>query len=162
MIGLGGGKREWRVKTKKMVEESGRKRWINRLKEKEVSNEYAKWKKVPGQESYADGSSGAKVRMLLRGGCLPVRSNERMNWKYEDKKCVCGEIETVEHVMQECDRYQNVRNGLKNDQGNIRVLDMNEMKGYTKTSKEEDERCLACMGNIWRKRETNERLRALE
>ena len=41
----------------------------------------------PTNESFADGNVGAGVRLMARGGCLPVRGSERMTWKYEVDKC---------------------------------------------------------------------------
>ena len=50
--------------------------------------EYVQMKESPRNESFADGSVGARDRMMVRGGCLPVRGSERMTWKYDD--CRCG------------------------------------------------------------------------
>ena len=36
-------------------------------------------------EKYANGSVGVRVRLMLRGGCLPVKE-----WKYADHLCECG------------------------------------------------------------------------
>ena len=44
-------------------------------------------------ENYVDGTVGAMVRMLVRGGCLPVRGSTRMSWQYDDIHCVCGDVE---------------------------------------------------------------------
>ena len=33
---------------------------------------------------FADGNVGARVRLMVRGGCLPVKGSERMTWKYGD------------------------------------------------------------------------------
>ena len=41
-------------------------------------------KESPRNESFADGSVGARVRLMVRGGCLPVRGSERMTWEYDD------------------------------------------------------------------------------
>ena len=46
-----------------------------------------------------DGSVGARVRLTVRGGCLPVRGCERMTWKYDADCCGCGPFETEEHVL---------------------------------------------------------------
>ena len=40
-------------------------------------------KVAPGYVKYADGTVGASVTMMVIGGCLPVRTNANMNWKYE-------------------------------------------------------------------------------
>ena len=56
-------------------------------------------------ESFADGNVGAGVRLMVRGGCLPVRGSDRMTWKYDDDKCQCGLVETEKHVLFECTLY---------------------------------------------------------
>ena len=56
-------------------------------------------KESPRNESIADGSVGARVRLVVRGGCLPVRGSERMTWKYDDCRCGCGLLETEMHVL---------------------------------------------------------------
>ena len=37
---------------------------------------------------------GARLRLMVRGGCLPVRGSERMAWKYDDDCCGCVQVET--------------------------------------------------------------------
>ena len=58
---------------------------------------------------FADGSVEAGVRRMVRGGCLPVRRNEGMKWKYDDHKYRCGLVETEKHVLFECTLYGNER-----------------------------------------------------
>ena len=71
----------------------------------ERKKEYVEMKRYPRNESFADGSVGARVRMMVRGGCLLVRGNEMKAWKYGDDCCWCGQVETEEHVLFECNRY---------------------------------------------------------
>ena len=59
-------------------------------------------KESPRNESFADGSVGARVRLIVRGECLPVRGSERMTWKYDDCRYGCGLVETEMHVLFEC------------------------------------------------------------
>ena len=54
-------------------------------------------KNQPKNENYANGSVGARVRLMVRGGCLPVRGLKE--WKYDDDLCVCGTKETEIHVF---------------------------------------------------------------
>ena len=56
-------------------------------------------KECPKNESFADGNVGAGVRLMVRGGCLPLRGSERMTWKYEDDMCRCGLVETETHIQ---------------------------------------------------------------
>ena len=58
--------------------------------------EYVKMKR---NESFADRSVGARVRLMLRGGCLPVKESGRMAWKYDDDCCGCGKVEKEEHAL---------------------------------------------------------------
>ena len=56
----------------------------------------------PINESFADGSVGTIVRLMVRGGCLPERWSERMTWKYDGCRCGCGLVKTAMHVLFEC------------------------------------------------------------
>ena len=58
---------------------------------------------------FPDGSVGARVRLMVRGGCFPVRGSERMTWKYTDCRCGCGLVETEMHVLFECTLYEGER-----------------------------------------------------
>ena len=60
-------------------------------------------------DKYAHGSVGARVRLMVRGGCQPVRGSKGMEWKYDDDLCVWGTKETEMHVLLECKCYDLVR-----------------------------------------------------
>ena len=60
---------------------------------------------------YVDGSVGA----MLRGGCLPVRENTRMSWKYDNEHCVCGE------VLLDCNLYMDVIRRWKEKLASVNV-----------------------------------------
>ena len=63
-------------------------------------------KECPRRESFADGSIGGKVRlMVIRGGCLTVRGSGMMTLKYQDDLCVC-----VEKLKQRNLYYVNANN----------------------------------------------------
>ena len=47
-------------------------------------------KECPRNDSITDGNVGAGVRLMVRGGCFPVRGNKMMTWKYDDDKWRCG------------------------------------------------------------------------
>ena len=49
------------------------------------------------------------MRLMVRGGCLPVRGSKGMEWKYYDDLCVCGTKETEIYVLFECKCYDLVR-----------------------------------------------------
>ena len=89
--------------------------WMNNCGNSEILQEYAFKKQLPMIEKYVDGSVGAMVRMMVRGGCLPVRGgclpvggNTRMSWKYDDEHCVC-EVESEEHMLLDYNLYMDVR-----------------------------------------------------
>ena len=66
-------------------------------------------KSQPKNENYANGRVGARVRLKVRGGCLPVRGSKGMELKYDDDLCVCGTKETEINVLFECKFYNLVR-----------------------------------------------------
>ena len=45
------------------------------------------------------------MRLMIRGGSLPVRGSKGMEWKYGDDLCVCGTKETEIHVIFSCKFY---------------------------------------------------------
>ena len=61
--------------------------WIG-INERE--QQYVHVKSQPKNEKYANGSVGARVRLMVRGGCLSVRGSKGMEWKYDDDIYVCG------------------------------------------------------------------------
>ena len=54
-------------------------------------------KECPRNEGFANGNVGAGVRLMVSGGCLPVRGSERMTWNYD--KCRCRLVETEKQVI---------------------------------------------------------------
>ena len=77
-------------------------------------------------------SVGARVRLMVRGGFLPVRGSERMTWKYDDCRCVCGLVETEMHVLFECTLYEEERERWRGAVGYLKDgMDEYELiKGY--------------------------------
>ena len=57
-------------------------------------------------ESFTDGNVGAGGRVMVTGGCLPVKGSERMTWKYDASKYRCGLVETKKYVLFECTLYR--------------------------------------------------------
>ncbi|ELU04116.1 hypothetical protein CAPTEDRAFT_187572 [Capitella teleta] len=95
-------------KMNERVMEVGKEEWKRLLQSTELTRKYAVEKEAVKLESCADGSVGASLRMLLRGDCLPVRTNSCVHWRYreEERDRVCGERETEEHVLLDCVRYE--------------------------------------------------------
>ena len=60
------------------IREVGKQIWKNRFNDTEREKEYVQMKESPINESFADGNVGAGVRLMVRGGCLPVRGSDRM------------------------------------------------------------------------------------
>ena len=56
--------------------------------------EHVRMNECQRNERFAGGDIGVRVRLMVRGGCLPVRWNLRMAWKYDDDKRRCGLVET--------------------------------------------------------------------
>ena len=40
---------------------------------------------------------------------IPLRGNRRMPWKYDDEHYVCGEVESEEHMVLDCNIYMDVK-----------------------------------------------------
>ena len=53
--------------------------------------EYLKVKGQTKNDKYANSSVGARVRLMVMGGCLAVRGFKGMKWKYADDLCECGQ-----------------------------------------------------------------------
>ena len=91
----------WKKYIAERIQECDRRAWKDGFNDTEREKEYVQMKESPLNESFADGSVGAKVRLMVRGGCLLVRGSERMTWKYDDW-CGCGLVETEMHMLFEC------------------------------------------------------------
>ena len=83
--------------------------WMNSCGNSDRAHEYLSKKQCHRNEKYIDGSVGAMVRMMVRGGCLTVRGSTRISWKYDDTRCVCGDLESEKHVLLGCNLYVDVR-----------------------------------------------------
>ena len=73
-------------------QEYERRRWRNGFSINEKEQQYVHMKTQPKYEKYANGSMGARVILMVRGGCLPVRGSKGMEWKYDYDLCLCGTI----------------------------------------------------------------------
>ena len=111
------------------IQKSGRRAWKDGFNDTEREKEYVQMKESPRNESFADGSVGARVRLMVRGGCLPVRGSERMTWKYDDCRCGCGLVETEMHVLFECTLYEEERERWRGTVGYLKDgMDEYELK----------------------------------
>ena len=66
-------KKPWRKFEDEKIKLVGRRIWMNNGGNSDIKQEYVFKKQLPMIETCADGSVGAMVRKMLRGGCLPVR-----------------------------------------------------------------------------------------
>ena len=89
-------------------------------------------KESPRNESLADGSVGAGVRLKVRRVCFPVRVSEMMTWKYDNCRCGCGLVETEIHLLfeytlygEERERWRGVVGDLKDGMDEYEII-----KGY--------------------------------
>ena len=99
----------WKKTFGARIQVYGRRRWRNGVGIHEREQQYVHMKSQPKYEKYANGSVGARVTLMVRGGCLPIRGSKGMEWKYDDALCVCGTKETEIHVLFECKCYGMVR-----------------------------------------------------
>ena len=60
---------------------------------------FVQMKESARNDSFADASLGAEVRLMVREGCFPMRGSARMPWNYDDYRCACGLVETEMHVV---------------------------------------------------------------
>ena len=152
----------WKSLIQTQVKRIGKEMWISELRKNDRTREYADWKKEPIADVYVNGSAGAKVRMLTRCGYLPVRNNTMLDWRMEVHTCTCGEIETEDHVLFECDLYSMERiEWLKLWENEGKPNKMKCMKGYEQLSERLESLTLTCMGRIWSKRTKYERQRRI-
>ena len=94
----------WKKHICSRIREVGKQVWKNGFIDTEREKEYVQMKECPRNEGFTDGKVGARVKLMVRGGCLPVRGSDRMTWKYDDK-CRCGLVKTEKPVLFECTLY---------------------------------------------------------
>ena len=69
----------WKKYICERIQESGRRAWKDGFNDTEKEKEYVRMKESPRNEGFADVSVGARVRLMVRRGCLPVRGSERIH-----------------------------------------------------------------------------------
>ena len=84
----------WKKTLVARIQEDGRSQWRTGFGINEREQQYVHMKSQPKNEKYANGSVGARVRLMVREGCLPVRGSKGMEWKSDDDLCVWGTNET--------------------------------------------------------------------
>ena len=59
-----------------IIREYGRRLWRNGIGMNEREQQYVQVKSQPKNDKYANDSVGTRVRLMVRGGCLPVRGSK--------------------------------------------------------------------------------------
>ena len=67
-IGMKMDRKVWKKYICERIQEVGRQSWKNGFNDTEREKEYVEMKRCPRNESFADGSVGARVRLMMRGG----------------------------------------------------------------------------------------------
>ena len=90
MFGIEYDRNVWKKINIERIKEYGRRWWMNGFVINDREQEYLKVKSQPKNEKYANGSVGARTRLMVKGGCLNVIGGKEMEWKYADDLCKCG------------------------------------------------------------------------
>ena len=161
MLGMKYDRNVWKKTLVARIQEDGRRQWRNGFGINERELQYVHMKSQPKNEKYANGSVGARVRLMVRGGCLPVRGSKGMDWKYDDDLCVCGTKETEIHVLFECKCYDMVRRRWLRtwDVLEEKERTMGVIKGYVQVNDDVENKTMKYLGEVWTERQRNERNR---
>ena len=159
-LGMKMDRKVWKKYICERIQDVGRQSWKNGFNDTEREKEYVEMKRCPRNESFADGSVGARVKLMVRGGCLPVRGCKRMAGKYDDDCCGCGKVVTEEHVLFECNCY---REELLRWRGVIKMKDgrheYDVIKGYKLKSAEIEKETMQFLRVMWNNRHRHEWVR---
>ena len=129
-------------------QEDGRRQWRNGFGINEREQQYVHIKSQPKNEKYANGSVGARVRLMVRGGCLPVRGSKGMEWKYDDDLLECKCYDMVRRRwLRTCDVLEEKE----------RTMDV--IKGYVEVNNDVENETLKYLGEVWTESQRNERNR---
>jgi hypothetical protein len=159
-------KEEGRSMWEKSLERSAQRRRVEGEDQRrdERIGRYVEVKERPRLEKFADGSDGARIRMMCRGDSLPTRTNSIVRWKYgEERSCECGEEETEAHVLFECVLYREVRGDVVEEWQRRRGEEdpLEGVLGFVEVEEDLERRLLKVCGKIWRERERRESRREM-
>ena len=98
------------------------------------------------------------MRLMVRGGCLPVRGSKGMEWKYDDDLSVCGTKETEIHVRFECKLYDMVRKiWLRTwDVLEEKEITMDVLKRYVEVNNDVENEKMKYLGEVWTERQRDD------
>ena len=99
--------------------------------------------------------------MMVRGGCLPVRGSKTMKWKYQDDLCGCGQVETEEHVLFECNRYRQERERWRGTTERLEddMCEDEVIKRYHVANDEMEKETMRYLRGMWNSRQRYKRFR---
>ena len=89
MLGMKYDRNVWKKTFDERINEYGRKWWRNGFGMNRREQQYLQVNSQPKNEKYANGRMGARGRLMVRGGCLPVRGSKGMELKNDDDLCMC-------------------------------------------------------------------------
>ena len=78
MLGMKYDRSVWKKTLVARIQEDGRRQWRNGFGINEREQQYVHMKNQPKNEKYGNGSVRARVRLMVRGACLPVRGSKGM------------------------------------------------------------------------------------
>ena len=133
----------------------GRITWMNGSGNCDRAQEYPSKTQCPMNEKYVYGGVGATVRIMARGGCLPLRGSTRMSCG------VCGDVEPEKHVLLDCNLYMDVRRRWK-EKLNADHADMYDvMKGFEVNNECIENETMCYLGMVWSARQRSEQSKVL-
>ena len=118
----------------KRIEKSGLEEWRRGMERKKTLERY-KIKEKPGRERFYEGDWGSEILFKCRVGALEVN---RRTWRWNGGIKVCEECwvggerveETIEHVIVECEAYEDLRRRFDERMGEeIGQAEWQEVKG---------------------------------
>ena len=90
MLGMKYDRNVWKKTFVARIQEYDIRQWRNGFGINKREQQNVHMKSQPKHEKYTKGRVEAIVRLMVRGGCLPVRGSEGLEWKYNDDLYVCG------------------------------------------------------------------------
>ena len=73
-----------------------------------------------------------------------------MSWKYNDAHCVCGDVESEEPVLLDCNLYMDVRRRWKEKLASVNVDVYNAIKGYETKNDCIKRETMWYLGMVWK------------
>ena len=156
MLGIKYDRNVWNKTFMARIQEYDRRQWRNGFGINEREQQYVHMKTQPKNEKYAHGSVGARMRFMVRGGCLPVRGSKGMEWKYDDDLCVCVPKKQSSMCFK-CKCYDLVRRRWMRtwDMLDKKERTIDVIKGYVEVNDDVENKTMKYLGEVWTKRQRN-------